>query len=999
MDDKTENTGPLAGQIELGEMLIREEPEPEEKVDNFITGQMSMDDIESKEKEEKEGERVSIDDKNNDDNISKDANQFLMDDNLPDEEIFYGNDDALIQTSFEDAYEGDLDENLSKKQEKTKKSSKKSQKNEKKHTEEFFEDAESTALRGEIESINSSFSDMDSDVGRGVFSGINQSKFDANNHIEEKVFVENSGEKIGDGLLLKNLDTVLHESMIPYSEHVILDRALPRVEDGLKPVQRRILYSMIELGFTPDKPFRKSATIVGDCLGKYHPHGDSSVYDAMVRMAQPFNSNEVLISGHGNFGSIDGDSAAAMRYTEARLAPLALELLRDLDKNTVRWGLNFDDTRKEPEMLPGRFPNLLVNGSSGIAVGLATNIPPHNLGECIDGVVAYIDNPKITLDEMMKIIKGPDFPTGAYILDNSELALAYETGRGKIYLRAKMHIEGEGTDRRSIVITEFPYQVNKSATLQKIAQMKEKGLHDLDGIAEIRDESSKEGERAVIRIKKDASLAKIYNSLLKYTDLQGTFGINMVAIAGGKPRQMGLMDIISYYSEYQREIILRRSKYDLEQAKEREHILSGLIIAIKNIDAVVKIIKTSESTTEAKKRLREKFVLSERQAQAILDMRLARLTSLEVNKLIDEVKRLKELIKELEGIISSKKKQYNIVKTELLALKKYKRDRRTKFMKAEEVIHSEEETEEKPKEVIVIRSASGNLKAVPIKQYNMASKEMKESATAHDIHVIKCNTLSSSILVAFSNLGNCYKASVRSIGEMKYRDKGVSEYSVFTEMAKEEYIVSIIDEKDFLKGKNILIMTKMGMIKRSDSEEYVVSKRNFVGIKLKDGDEVVGVDIEKEEPHHVLMITQSGMALNAKLDDVPTQGRATGGVKGMQLTGKDVVICANVVYGTEHLLCITERGYMKRVAVSSLDESTRYRKGLKMLPTSRDSGSLYVLGQVLREEVNVVLKSIDGTMLSKSSTLVPILNRLDKGKPFDKSLKTLLLDTAFVSYI
>ena len=494
--------------------------------------------------------------------------------------------------------------------------------------------------REEIKNLNRGVGEVEVSRGKDVFGGIKTIK---KTDVEKTYFSDT--EEIVDGMLYKTIDTVLHESMIPYSEHVILDRALPRVEDGLKPVQRRILYDMFELGNTPDKPYKKSARIVGDCLGKYHPHGDSSVYDAMVRLAQPFNCNEVLVDGHGNFGSIDGDDAAAMRYTEARLSPLALELLRDLDKNTVRWGLNFDDSLKEPEMLPGRFPNLLVNGSTGIAVGLATNIPPHNLGETIDGVVAYIKNPKITLKEMLKIIKGPDFPTGGYILSSSELYEAYSTGRGKIYMRAKMHIEDGNDGKKSIVITELPYQVNKAVLLQKIATLKEEERYNLTGIQDVRDESDREGIRAVIKLKKDASVKKIYNSLLKNTDLQGTFGVNMVAIANGKPKQMGLLDIISYYAEYQREVVLRRTKYDLEQALERAHILEGLIIAIRNIDAVVKIIKTSENTSVAKTRLKEKFKLSDRQAQAILDMRLARLTSLEVYKLEEELKELERLIK------------------------------------------------------------------------------------------------------------------------------------------------------------------------------------------------------------------------------------------------------------------------------------------------------------------------------------------------------------------
>ena len=382
-----------------------------------------------------------------------------------------------------------------------------------------------------------------------------------------------------DKILIKTMEEVMSESMLPYSEYVILDRALPRVEDGLKPVQRRILYTMNELGIRPDTPYRKCARIVGDCLGKYHPHGDSSVYGALVRMAQPFNMNCPLVDGQGNFGSIDGDGAAAMRYTEARMAPLALELLRDLDKDTVRWSCNFDDTLKEPDILPGRFPNLLVNGSSGIAVGLATNIPPHNLAEAIDGVCAYIDSPRIKLKDMMKIIKGPDFPSGGYIVGGEELVKAYETGKGKIILRAKMHIE-EDANKKLIVIDELPYQVNKSALLESILKLKEDKKGPLLFIQDITDESDRNGMRAVIKVKKDGNVKAILEMLYKGTNLSTSFGINMVAIAGGKPQQMGLLDIIAYYVDYQRDVIVRRTKFDLEAAKKRLHILEGLIIAV-----------------------------------------------------------------------------------------------------------------------------------------------------------------------------------------------------------------------------------------------------------------------------------------------------------------------------------------------------------------------------------------------------------------------------------
>lgn len=489
----------------------------------------------------------------------------------------------------------------------------------------------------------------------------------------------------GDGILFKPLEDVLHDSMIPYTEHVVMDRALPRVEDGLKPVQRRILYSMLELGLTPDKPYRKSARIVGDCMGKYHPHGDSSVYDAMVRMSQDFVLRAPLVDGHGNFGSVDGDSAAAMRYTEARMTPLAMELLRDLEKDTVRWGLNFDDTLKEPDVLPGRFPNLLVNGASGIAVGVATNIPPHNLGEVIDGVVAYIDNPNITLDKMMKIIKGPDFPTGGELLLGDGLKSAYETGKGKITLRAKVGIEQNG-DKQSLVITELPYQVNKAQLLQKIAELKEKNKDKLSVISEIRDESDRNGMRAVIRLKKEANVKKILGYLFQSTNMQISYAINMVAIAGGKPKLMNLMDIISYYTAFQRDVVVRRTKFDLNVAKDRAHIVEGLLIAIKNIDAVIKIIKTSANVSEAKQRLREKFGLSEKQAQAILDMRLARLVNLEVTKLQEELTSLKARIKELEAILNSKKLQLDVVKKEILEIKKkFNTPRRSHELKSEEI--------------------------------------------------------------------------------------------------------------------------------------------------------------------------------------------------------------------------------------------------------------------------------------------------------------------------
>lgn len=465
-------------------------------------------------------------------------------------------------------------------------------------------------------------------------------------------------------LIIQTMEEVMRDSMIPYSESVILDRALPRVEDGLKPVQRRILYSMLQLGITPDKPYRKSARIVGDCLGKLHPHGDSSIYQAMVRMAQPFNMGAILVDGHGNFGSVDGDGAAAMRYTEARLTPLALELLRDIDKNTVKWSWNFDDTLLEPDILPGRFPNLLVNGATGIAVGLATNIPPHNLMETIDGVIAYIDNPRITLKEMMKIIKAPDFPTGGVIIP-TELDRAYETGKGKVAIRAKLHIENGENDKKLIVIDELPFSVNKAQLLETIIKVREDKKGVLTGITDVVDESDRVGMRAVIKVKRDCDPKEIINALFKYTNLSVNFSFNMVAIADGKPQLMGLLDIIAYYVNYQREVVLRRTKYELDAAKKREHILEGLVIAVRNIDEVIKIIKASANTTAAKESLRKRFELSEIQAQSVLDMRLARLTHLEIFKLEKELADVRSEIVRLEAIIASKRLQMELVKSEL----------------------------------------------------------------------------------------------------------------------------------------------------------------------------------------------------------------------------------------------------------------------------------------------------------------------------------------------
>ncbi len=785
-------------------------------------------------------------------------------------------------------------------------------------------------------------------------------------------------EADGSGIILTTLEAVLHNSMIPYTEHVVLDRALPRVEDGLKPVQRRILYTMLELGLQPDKQFRKSARIVGDCMGKYHPHGDSSVYDAMVRMAQPYLLREPLVLGHGNFGSIDGDSAAAMRYTEAKLTPLAMELLRDLDKNTIRWMLNFDDTLKEPTMLPGRFPNLLVNGAYGIAVGVATNIPPHNLSEVIEGVIAYIDNPKISLDEMMKIIKGPDFPTGGIIIAGDELKEAYRTGKGKIIIRAKTHIEEKG-DKKSIVITEVPYQTNKAAILQKIAELREENKNILSGIVEIRDESDRTGMRAVIRLKKEANENYILEHLFKQTQLQVTFGINMVAIAGGKPRQMGLMEIISYYVEYQREIIFRRTKFELDQAKDRAHILEGLLIAIKNIDEVIKIIKTSASVSEAKLRLRSKFVLSEKQAQAILDMRLARLVNLEVNKLKEELAELKIRIAELTKIYESKRLQLQVVKTELGEIKrKYKNPRKSTFDKKLQIEEVKTKVKSEPiimeSEVILGVTASGNIKSIPLKNYTLAQKEVSETTTIEHIHTQLLKVKNTQKVLIFTNKGNCYKTVAGNIPESKWKEKGNLLKTVDKKIASDEKVIKLFVLPEKFDDKELIFFTTDGMVKRSKFEEYDIAKAYFQAVKLKDGEEVVDVQ-EYQEKGSILFVSKQSMVLNFEKTDIPVQGRVSGGVKGMNLDQGDSVLYATQVDKSGFLTILTDKGVGKRISVAEFGLSARYRKGLRSI-------SLGGKGKLIYAEFDYEKPSIAVSSNDKFKQLseVPILSRISDGK-------------------
>ena len=809
-----------------------------------------------------------------------------------------------------------------------------------------------------------------------------ESEVEGDEIVDESVI---DGSGFGKKVIQKDIDQVLSESMIPYSEHVILERALPRVEDGLKPVQRRILYTLHELDITPDKEYKKSARIVGDCLGKLHPHGDTSVYDAMVRMAQDFNMRECLVDGHGNYGSIDGDGAAAMRYTEARMAPLALEVLKDLEKNTVDWTLNFDDTLQEPVTLPCRFPNILVNGASGIAIGLATNIPTHNLGEVISGAIAMIDNRDITLEEMMKIIPGPDFPTGGYIIAGDELKNAYKTGKGKIVIRAKVHVEGKANEKKNIVITELPYQVNKAKLLQRILEVRDGKKYDLSCITEILDESDRTGTRAVVRVKKDADVNKVIDILFKETDMQVSYGINMVAIANGRPQLMGLLDMLSYYIDYQREVIYRRTKYDLDIAKEREHILLGLIVAVKNIDEVVKIIKSSQDTSEAKKRLMERFNLSDRQAQAILDMRLARLTSLEIYKLEQELKELQALIEKLTAIVNSKKLQFDIIKSEMLDIKKrFKDPRRTEVVESLEKFKLDTAATALSKgsqTVYVSLSANGFIKSMSPSMVSGSSKLWTEKSRLNEAHVSYAKTSTSKEVLVFTNKGNAFKIDVNGLPVSKWKEKGIEFNKLVTGVKSDEVPVAVIENPTEESDKMLLFFTKQGMIKKTALSEYMIGKSTYQAAKFKDGDELINVEFDKENTS-IFFVTKNGMGLNAEKTDIPEQGRISGGVKGVMLGDGDEVVSANQVVAGQNIVLVSNAAYAKQINTSEVEVIARYRKGVKVfdLKGASSNGTSVVCSGVFNEDDDVIVQTSDDEYASISISSISEDTRVGKGK-------------------
>lgn len=781
----------------------------------------------------------------------------------------------------------------------------------------------------------------------------------------------------------QTMEEVMHNSMMPYAEHVILERALPRVEDGLKPVQRRVLYAMYTQNLFPDKPYKKSAYIVGETMAKYHPHGDSSIYETMVRMAQDFSLREPLVDGHGCFGSIDGDGAAAARYTEARLAPIALELLRDIEKDTVKWALNYDDSLKEPTVLPGRFPNLLVNGSYGIAVGLATNIPTHNLAEVIDGVIAQIDNPRITLPELLKHLKGPDFPTGGYIINGSDIENIYKTGRGRLLVRSKTHIENGPNGKKLIVITEVPFQVNKAKMLADIMKLSDEKKGILSSISDIRDESDMNtGMRAVIELRKDADVQKVLAYLYKYSDLQASFGVNMVAIAEGKPVQLGLLEINRYYIEHQREVERRRVRHDLDKARLDEEIYAGLLIAIQNIDEVIKIIKSSPNVRTARERLREAFSLSERQATAILEMRLQRLTALEVESIELKLKELRELIEYLEGLLNSKTKLMELIKKNLLDIKrKYKSPRRTVILSEAPVETHTAQDFKVVEDVIISIDAGGNVKRVSVKNYSRSNKDY-DGVQENEIPIITINSNTAEKLLAFSSAGYAYNLSVEDVPECKWKDKGALSAKVFSGIQPEEKIVYLFSYKELPEG-NLYFYTKNGLIKCSAWSEYAVKKSRYSAISLKEGDVLLGAEPVREEGS-VLFVSQKGMSLNIVKEDIPVTGRVSSGVKAMALDNGDSVIFASQCDGEGEIIVWTEKGYAKRSLSVDYELSVRNRKGLKTFDFKKNgaNGTTLVAALAVKEPFDMLCVHSNGEVECINTESLFIEPRLSAGKPY-----------------
>jgi len=775
------------------------------------------------------------------------------------------------------------------------------------------------------------------------------------------------------------LEEEMKSSYIDYAMSVIVARALPDVRDGLKPVHRRVLYGMHELGLAYNRPFKKSARIVGEVLGKYHPHGDSAVYDTMVRMVQDFSLRYPLVNGQGNFGSVDGDSPAAMRYTEARLARISEELLRDLDKNTVDFGPNFDDSLQEPLVLPAYLPNLLVNGASGIAVGMATNIPPHNLGEVVDGLIALIDNPNLTSEKLIKYIKAPDFPTGGIIYGYDGVKEAYTTGRGRIILRAKANIETLKNDRENIVITEIPYQVNKANLIEKIADLVREGK--INDISNIRDESDRDGLRIVIELKRDAQPPVILNQLFKHTQMQVTFGVIMLALVNGVPKVLTLQEMMKHFLDHRMDVLIRRTKYELDAAEKRAHILEGYIIALDNIDEVIETIKKSRDVETAKNNLMKKFKLSEIQAKAILDMRLQRLTGLERKKIEDEYKETIKLIERLRGILESENKRKQIIKEELLAIKeKYADERRT------EIIHDYKEFSLEDiiaeEDVVVTISHQGFIKRFPVSGYRRQSRGGKgvTGVSTKDDDFIEHMFIASThqYILFFTDRGRCYWLKVHEVPEGGRTARGRSIINLL-EKDKDELITAFVAVKEFTDNQYLIMATEQGTIKKTVLSAYGnVRKGGINAINLVDDDKLIAVKMT-DGNNDIVIGTRNGFAIRFNEKDVRDMGRTATGVRGIRLQKGDKVVGLLVIKNLQtSVLVVTEKGYGKRSDINDYRITRRGGKGVITVKTTDKVGKMISLMEVVDKDELVII-STQGMVIRQAVKDLRVMGRNTQG--------------------
>ncbi|MBO8175822.1 MAG: DNA gyrase subunit A [Bacillus sp. (in: Bacteria)] len=776
-----------------------------------------------------------------------------------------------------------------------------------------------------------------------------------------------------------NISQEMRSSFLDYAMSVIVSRALPDVRDGLKPVHRRILYAMHDLGMTADKPYKKSARIVGEVIGKYHPHGDSAVYDTMVRMAQDFNYRYMLVDGHGNFGSVDGDAAAAMRYTEARMSKISMELLRDINKDTIDYKDNYDGSEKEPEVLPSRFPNLLVNGSSGIAVGMATNIPPHQLGEVIDGLLALSKDKDITVQELMEYIPGPDFPTAGLIVGRSGIRRAYETGRGSITLRARVEIEEKPNGKQSIIVKEIPYQVNKAKLIEKIAEL----VRDkkIEGITDLRDESDRNGMRIVIELRKDANANVLLNNLYKQTAMQTSFGINLLALVNGQPKVLNLKQCLQHYLNHQKVVIRRRTEYDLRKAEARAHILEGLRIALDHIDEIINLIRSSQTTEIAKAGLMEKFSLTEKQAQAILDMRLQRLTGLEREKIEDEYQSLLKLIQELKEVLADEEKVLQIIREELLEIKeRYNDERRTEIVSGG--VDQIEDEDLIPKENIVITlTHNGYIKRLPVSTYRSQRRGGRgiQGMGIHDDDFVEhlLTTSTHDTILFFTNKGKVYKTKGYEIPEFSRTAKGLPIINLL-EIDKDEWVNAIIPVQEFVDDWYLFFATKEGIVKRSPLSSFAnIRTSGLIALNLREGDELISVRLT-DGNKHIIIGTKNGILIRFHETDVRSMGRTATGVKGITLDAEDEVVGMDILNEGEEILIVTKYGYGKRTPESEYRVQSRGGKGIKTCNVNEANGPVVSVKAVTGEE-DLMLITEGGVLIRIGVDGISTMGRVTKG--------------------